>query len=572
MISKVIPYESSLLCLKVDVTTPCSGDGTCIPELSRTEVRIRWDCNDSWHQQNHRYVFGDGTVSPWTTDSGIMVHDFQESGVYMFRATTQRVGSPNDTLTYTETITIEEESSVASIGVTPGTASLRPGQTVLLTATPRDQSGNIVSGETVSWSSSNASVRVTPRASNRNKADVTSQIAATSLITAAIGTVEGTSSVQFVSPNNCPSIHHVQVAVTNGVINVGQTTNLQAIPKDAFDNTLSSTGCTISWSSTSQVTVSQDSQYPYLATATGASAGTATVTANVNGIQGSTQITVGSPPAGDNAQPYGVGNSFPPTMYQGQFYAVSVYMENSGGTTWTPSSYTLKRVTGNNFDPSSVALSQNVSPGTNHPFTFNLYNDAPYGQAYNVQYKMHRSGTGTFGLANGGWIDVLDPAGCTKNCGPSAFLSPTYESHPGGALYGDMRPRFSSSTEANGILQTLVVEDYPLHFFADDGSQVAYIRYFGALAEPWSVDVTFRLTFEPGTIHIGQLKKALALTGYDLEILTMSANELVVKLNRQSANSALPTDRVIFLEMPLLAVSGETPPATLPRVELIVER
>jgi hypothetical protein len=561
--------SSTQLCFELFILPACPSEGTCVPGLSRTEFKIRWICSDALNNQEHQFDFGDGSVTPWTTDSGDMIHDYGQPGEYLFTALVRRVGSPQDTLSHSELLTV---SSVASIGVTPSTGSLQTGQTLVLTATPRDENGVVVSNETVTWTSSNASVKVTPKASNPNKANVTSQVSSTALITASIGSVSGSSSVQFSQPGTCPAISYVEIVVTDGIINVGETSDLQVIPRDASGNTLSTIGCMISWSSSSHLSVSQSGQYPYLATATGASEGTGTVTASVNGIQGSNQIIVGSPPAGDNARPYGMGNSFPPTMYQNQFYAVSVYMENIGGTTWSGPDYTLKLVSGTGFEPTSVQLPQSVAPGTNYPIGFNLYANASWGQGYNVQYQMRRAGSGTFGQTNGGWIDVLDPAGCTKNCGPTAFLGPIPESYPGGSLHGDIRPRFSSSLGSSGILQTLVVEDYPLYFFDDDGSQVAYIRYFGSLAAPWSVDVTFRVTLDPGTIHIGQLKKALSLTGYDLDILTSNASELLVKLKRQSPGNALPDERIIFLEIPLLAVPGTTPPTTLPRVELVVER
>ncbi len=47
---------------------------------------------------------------------------------------------------------------VASVAVTPATASVAPGQTVQLTATPMDGSGNPLSGRVVTWATSNAAV------------------------------------------------------------------------------------------------------------------------------------------------------------------------------------------------------------------------------------------------------------------------------------------------------------------------------------------------------------------------------------------------------------------------------
>src|SRR5207247_3757652 len=47
---------------------------------------------------------------------------------------------------------------VASVDVTPPSASVQAGQTVQLTGTPRDAGGTPLSGRTVTWSSSNTAV------------------------------------------------------------------------------------------------------------------------------------------------------------------------------------------------------------------------------------------------------------------------------------------------------------------------------------------------------------------------------------------------------------------------------
>src|SRR5439155_942477 len=47
---------------------------------------------------------------------------------------------------------------VASVTVSPATASVTAGQTVQLAATPKDAGGNPLSGRVVTWASSNTSV------------------------------------------------------------------------------------------------------------------------------------------------------------------------------------------------------------------------------------------------------------------------------------------------------------------------------------------------------------------------------------------------------------------------------
>ncbi|PYO96033.1 MAG: Ig domain-containing protein, partial [Gemmatimonadetes bacterium] len=49
---------------------------------------------------------------------------------------------------------------VASVAISPATASLQVGQTVQLTATPKDSAGSTLTGRTVTWTSSNTSVAI----------------------------------------------------------------------------------------------------------------------------------------------------------------------------------------------------------------------------------------------------------------------------------------------------------------------------------------------------------------------------------------------------------------------------
>src|SRR2546430_14591281 len=47
---------------------------------------------------------------------------------------------------------------VNSVTVTPASASIQQGQTIQLTATPKDANGNPLTGPTITWSSSNTAV------------------------------------------------------------------------------------------------------------------------------------------------------------------------------------------------------------------------------------------------------------------------------------------------------------------------------------------------------------------------------------------------------------------------------
>src|SRR5204863_2960225 len=167
--------------------------------------------------------------------------------------------------------------------VTPATAQVFEGKTAQLTATPRDASGNALSGRTVTWASSNTTV-ATVSASGL----VTGKVAGTATITA---TSEGQSGTSAITVVHVP-VASVTVSPASASVTAGTTVQLTATPKDASGNALS--GRTITWSSsnTAVATVSPSGLV------TGVVAGSATITATSEGQSGTAAITVTPPSAG----------------------------------------------------------------------------------------------------------------------------------------------------------------------------------------------------------------------------------------------------------------------------------
>jgi parallel beta-helix repeat protein len=165
---------------------------------------------------------------------------------------------------------------VASVTVAPASASLQVGQTVQLTATPKDASGNPLAGRVVTWASSN-----TAMATVSSSGLVTGVAAGSATITA---TSEGQSGTATVTVIFVP-VASVTVTPASATLGIGQTVQLTATPKDASGNPLS--GRVITWASsnTAVATVSGTG----LVTAIGA--GSATVTATAEGQSGSSSIT-----------------------------------------------------------------------------------------------------------------------------------------------------------------------------------------------------------------------------------------------------------------------------------------
>jgi trimeric autotransporter adhesin len=170
---------------------------------------------------------------------------------------------------------------VASVTVSPASASVQPGGTVQFSATPKDASGNPLTGRAIAWSSSAPGI-----ATVSGGGLVTGVAAGTATITA---TSEGKTGTAAVTVNNVP-VASVSVAPASASVQPGGTVQLSATPKDASGNPL--TGRAIAWSSSA----------PGIATVnggglvTGVAAGTATITATSEGKTGTAAVTVNSVP------------------------------------------------------------------------------------------------------------------------------------------------------------------------------------------------------------------------------------------------------------------------------------
>lgn len=174
----------------------------------------------------------------------------------------------------------EPDVVVATVEVTPSTASKQVGETQQLAAAVKDAAGNILNGQPVTWSSSAASV-----ASVSSSGLVTAHTLGTAVITAASGSKSGIATIDVIPP----PIASITVAPTNDTLLVGETVQLTATLRDAANNIV--TNRTISWTSTSTTiaTVSNSG----LVTAVGD--GAASITASVDNRSATATIQVFGP-------------------------------------------------------------------------------------------------------------------------------------------------------------------------------------------------------------------------------------------------------------------------------------
>ena len=172
---------------------------------------------------------------------------------------------------------------VAAVSVSPATASLTPGQTVQLAATPTDASGNPLTGRVVTWTSSNGAV-----AAVSGSGLVSALAAGSATITASSEGQSGGAAVTVAAVS--VAVASVSVSPTTASLTTGQTVQLAATPKDANGSSL--TGRVVSWTSSSGdvATVSGSGLVTALA------AGSATITATSEGQSGTAAIAVAPAP------------------------------------------------------------------------------------------------------------------------------------------------------------------------------------------------------------------------------------------------------------------------------------
>src|SRR2546430_2040116 len=166
---------------------------------------------------------------------------------------------------------------VASVPLSPATATVLVGQTLQLTATPKDSAGGTLTGRTVTWVSSNTSV-----ATVSCSGLVTGGAPGSATITA---TSEGKTSSAAITVTTVP-VASVTVSPATASVAVGQTLQLTATPKDSTGTAL--TGRSVTWVSSNPgvATVSSNGLV------TSGAVGTATITATSEGKAGRAAVTV----------------------------------------------------------------------------------------------------------------------------------------------------------------------------------------------------------------------------------------------------------------------------------------
>jgi uncharacterized protein YjdB len=183
---------------------------------------------------------------------------------------------------------------VASVEVTPPTSSKEVGETVQLSATVKDASGNILSGQSVTWSSSATAV-----ASVSGAGLVTANALGTATISAASGGKSGSATITVVPE----PIASIELSTVNDTLLIGETLQLSATLRDQQNNVI--TGRAVTWTSNGPNVASVSGQG--LVTAVGD--GVTTITASLDGKSASATIRVFGPCSTALAQLITVGQT-----------------------------------------------------------------------------------------------------------------------------------------------------------------------------------------------------------------------------------------------------------------------
>jgi hypothetical protein len=172
--------------------------------------------------------------------------------------------------------TTPKPAAVSSVTMSQQAATMNVGTSLALTATPKDGSGNTLTGRTATWTSSNSGVATVV------DGNVSAIAPGTTTITA---TIEGKTATTEITVQLAP-VATVTVTPSAKTILVGGVAQLTATLKDANGNVL--TGRTVTWSSSDETKVTVSAT----GVVTGVALGTVTITATSEGKTGTATVTV----------------------------------------------------------------------------------------------------------------------------------------------------------------------------------------------------------------------------------------------------------------------------------------
>ena len=275
------------------------------------------------------------TSSPTTDETGWYQINRPDAGSYTVKATLMGYNTATKSVQVGAGAHVPADLqmvkivAVASVAISSGPSLLGVGSTLVLTATPRDASGNALAGRAIDWTTTSAGV-VSIFGTSGASVTVTGVSSGTSTIRASCEGVGGSVDITVPAP--------ASVALSNGpaALPLGQTLAITATVRDGAGNVL--TGRAIQWTTNNPGAVSLSPTTGATVTLTGVASGTATIRATCEGVSGSVNITVPVPATVTLS-------SGPATVIAGQTLTISATVRDSTGNTlagramqWTTSS------------------------------------------------------------------------------------------------------------------------------------------------------------------------------------------------------------------------------------------
>ena len=173
---------------------------------------------------------------------------------------------------------------ISSVEVSPSTASIEEGETEQFSATAETSYGTTIQNVSFAWSSSSTSTATI----NSTSGLATGVNAGMTTITARAGGETDTATLTVTEPPP-PTVNSVTVSPSSPSIEEGETQQFTATAKDSDNMAIS--GKTFTWTSsdTSKATINSSGL------ATGKDAGSVTITATTDGVDGTATLTVTEP-------------------------------------------------------------------------------------------------------------------------------------------------------------------------------------------------------------------------------------------------------------------------------------
>jgi len=235
-----------------------------------------------------------GRPVSWTTSNALVATVSQAGVVTGLLPGSATITATSGSASGTATVTVVP-IPVGTVTVSPSSRSIVQNASTTLTATVKDANGNTMNGQTVTWTTSDATI-ASLSATSGQSVDVTGGVSGTATITASSGGKSGTSTITVTNGN----VASVSVTLQATTIKKNATTTATAVVLDGQGQRLQ--GRNVSWSANGAATISPSSSTTSTGSASAAtstvtaknvsSTQTSTITASISGRQASVQLTV----------------------------------------------------------------------------------------------------------------------------------------------------------------------------------------------------------------------------------------------------------------------------------------